>query len=145
MLSNRRTVTVEWGDCDPNGIVFNANYYAWFDAALHGLLRSVGLSLPRLMQEEGVDGLPLAENHTRFLRPARPGDELTIETTVAAVHRCAFELQHRVLMGDALAVDYAETRVLTIFDAASGRIRAHPLPATMAALLSGGAAACLRA
>jgi hypothetical protein len=44
-------------------------------------------------------------------------------------------------MGDALTVDYAETRVLTIFDAASGRIRAHPLPATMAALLSGGAAA----
>lgn len=141
MLSNRRAVTVEWGDCDPNGIVFNANYYAWFDAAMHALLGSAGLSLTRLIKEEGVDGLPLAENRTKFLRPARPGDELTIETTVAAVHRCAFDLRHRVLIGEVLAVDYAETRVLTAFDAASGRIRAHPLPASMAAALSGGAAA----
>lgn len=141
MLVNRRTVTVEWGDCDPNGIVFNPNYYAWFDAALHGLLKSVGLSLTRMMAEDGIDGLPLAENRTKFMLPARQDDVLTIETAVTAVNRCAFELTHRVFKDEALAVEYVETRVLTAFDAAAGRVKAHPLPAPMAALLSGEAAA----
>lgn len=139
MLTLRRTVTVEWGDCDPNGIVFNPNYYAWFDASLHALLKSVGLSLPRLMADDGIDGLPLAENRTKFLLPARFGDQLTIETAVVAVHRCAFELHHRVLRDETLAVEYTETRVLTVFDAAAGRIRAQALPATMVARLTGAA------
>lgn len=140
MLTHRRTVTVEWGDCDPNGIVFNPNYYAWFDASLHALLKSIGLSLPRLMAEDGVDGLPLAENRTKFLLPARFGDVLTIETTVVAVHRCAFDLRHRVFKGETLVVDYTETRVLTMFDTVSERIRAQALPAAMARLLSGDTA-----
>ena len=31
MASNARTVRIEWGDCDPAGIVFYPRYFAMFD------------------------------------------------------------------------------------------------------------------
>jgi len=31
MFMNRRTVRIEWGDCDPAGIVFYPRYMAMFD------------------------------------------------------------------------------------------------------------------
>ena len=31
MLSNTRTLRIEWGDCDPAGIVFYLRYFAMFD------------------------------------------------------------------------------------------------------------------
>ena len=32
MLTNTRTIRVQWGDCDPAGIVFYPRYFEWFDA-----------------------------------------------------------------------------------------------------------------
>ena len=32
-LSSRHEVTVEWGDCDPAGIVYYPAYFKWFDQA----------------------------------------------------------------------------------------------------------------
>ena len=29
MLINRRTIRIEWGDCDPAGIVFYPRYFEW--------------------------------------------------------------------------------------------------------------------
>jgi 4-hydroxybenzoyl-CoA thioesterase len=31
-LTFRRQLTVEWGDCDPAGIVFNPRFFEYFDA-----------------------------------------------------------------------------------------------------------------
>ena len=32
-FSNTRKVRIEWGDCDPAGIIFNPRYFEIFDAA----------------------------------------------------------------------------------------------------------------
>ena len=37
MLVNRRAVAIEWGDCDPAGIVFYPRYFAMFDASTAAL------------------------------------------------------------------------------------------------------------
>lgn len=34
---HRRTLQVEWGDCDAAGIVHFPRYFAWFDAVLQQL------------------------------------------------------------------------------------------------------------
>jgi 4-hydroxybenzoyl-CoA thioesterase len=140
MLTVTRTVRVEFGDCDPSGIVFNPRYYEWFDASLHALLRGAGLSFDGLRAEYGIDGIPLVENRCKFSLPCRYGEEVAIETAVVAVHRCAFELRHRVMKGDAVAVEVVETRVWTALDAAAGRPRARPLPPRVVELLNADAA-----
>lgn len=138
MLSNRRTLRVEFGDCDPSGIVFHPNYFAWFDASVHALLRAGGATLEQLLAEYGCDGIPLAESRIKFYLPSRSGDDLIIETTVTGIHRCAFDLHHRLLKDEALAVEVFETRIWTVYDTEQRRIRAQALPERMIQFFSGG-------
>ena len=39
MLTNTRVIRVQWGDCDPAGIVFYPRYFEWFDAVHHPAVR----------------------------------------------------------------------------------------------------------
>src|SRR5262249_5764600 len=42
MLANRRLVRIEWGDCDPAGIVYSPRYFAIFDASTTALIERRG-------------------------------------------------------------------------------------------------------
>ncbi len=42
-LVSRRTITIEWGDCDPADIVFYPNYFRWFDASTANHFQAAGL------------------------------------------------------------------------------------------------------
>ncbi|APR03650.1 acyl-CoA thioesterase [Thauera chlorobenzoica] len=139
MLANTRTLQVEFGHCDPSGIVFNPHYFVWFDFSVHALLGRAGLTLKSMIDEFGIDGIPLVDNQARFKAPSRWGDDIVIESRIAAVHRSAFEIRHLVRNGDTIAVECSETRVWTAFDPEQGRIRAKPLPPRIVALLSGAA------
>ena len=137
MLTNKRTIFVEFGDCDPSGIVYNPNYFIWFDLSVHALLASAGLSLKTLIAEFDIDGIPVVDYRCKFLGPARWSDELLIESSVTALHRCAFDIHHRILNRGAMVVDCAETRVCTAIDPLQGRAKAFPLPDKLVAALSG--------
>lgn len=136
MLSNTRSVHVEFGHCDPSGIVFNPNYFVWFDFSVHALLASAGLTLKTMREEFGMDGIPLVDNKARFKAPSRWGDELLIETRITALHPKAFELHHTVRNGGVIGVECSETRVWTVFDAELGRIRAAAIPPRVIAAFS---------
>ena len=138
MLSNQRSFTVEFGQCDPSGIVYNPNFFIWFDQSVHALLARGGLSLKTLIDEYGIDGIPVVEYKSRFLAPTRWGDQLLIETGVAKLHRCAFDLHHRVFNAGTLAVECAETRVCTALDPALGQVKARDLPEKLAEAFGGG-------
>jgi 4-hydroxybenzoyl-CoA thioesterase len=128
MLTVRRKIHIEFGDCDPNGIVFNPRYFAWFDAQMHALLRQGGFTIGQFIAEFGIDGLPLVENRAKFLAPSRYDEEIEIETRVAKLHRAAFDLEHKLFNKGTLAVEAYETRVWAVFDKAAGRVRAGTLP-----------------
>ncbi len=136
MLINSRTILVEFGHCDPSGIVYNPNYFVWFDSSVHALLAKGGLSLKQMIAEFGIDGIPVVEYRTKFLSPSRWGDELAIETRVVALRRTAFDVEHRVVNAGVVAAECAETRVCTAFDPAAARVRARELPEKLVAALS---------
>ena len=128
MLTNTRIVPVEFGHCDPSGIVYNPNYFIWFDLSVHALLAAGGLSLKGLIADCGIDGIPVVDYRCKFLAPARWGDELSIETSVTALHRCAFDITHKITNAGVLAVECSETRVCTAIDAVQKRPKAFTLP-----------------
>ncbi len=138
MLENDRTLLVEFGHCDPSGIVYNPNYFIWFDASVHALLARGGLSLKGLIAEFGIDGIPVVEYRTKFRAPSRWGDELRIHSAVVEIRQRAVAIEHHVFNAGDIAVECAETRVLTAHDAAEGRMRACELPAKLVAVLSQG-------
>jgi len=135
MLTNRRTVRIEWGDCDPAGIVFYPRYFAMFDHSTVLLIeRALGMNKHRLYGAYEFDGYPVVETRARFLVPSRYGDDLVIETTFVGVGRASFKLQHRLTKDDVLAVEAFETRVWVVRDPARpGRLKAQPITPDVAA------------
>ena len=136
MLTTERAISIEFGHCDPTGIVYNPNYFIWFDVSVHALLAQGGLPLKSLIAEFGIDGLPVVEYKTRFLALARWGDVIVIKTSVTNLRRGAFELQHQVLNAGVVTAECTETRVCTARDPQQGRVKACALPAKLVELLS---------
>ena len=60
MLINRRTIRIEWGDCDPAGIVFYPQYFKWFDAAAAALDAAAGFPRADLVERQGIV-IPMVE------------------------------------------------------------------------------------
>jgi 4-hydroxybenzoyl-CoA thioesterase len=139
MFSNCRTVRIEWGDCDPAGIVFYPRYFAMFDHSTVLLVEAaLGMRKLKLYEHYGFDGFPLVETQARFHLPTRYGDDVEIETTIAKVGRSSFSLQHRLSLNGALAVEGSETRCWVKRDAARpGGIRATAMPDEVVARFRG--------
>lgn len=67
---------VRYGECDPQGIVFNANYLLYADVAFTELWREAVGPWDQMVQR-GLDAV-VAEARLRFLAPARFDDVLEL-------------------------------------------------------------------
>lgn len=139
MYVNRREITIEWGDCDPAGIVFFPNYFRYFDIATNSLFESaLGLNKYQMTRQYGTTGIPLVDVGARFIIASVFGEVLTIESEVAEIRRASFRVQHRLRKGDALAVEGFETRVWTGRDPADpDKLKSRPIPHEVIAKLRG--------
>ncbi len=132
---SRRYFTIEWGQCDPAGIVFNSRFFEFFDWGTWTLFEAaLGVRPPDLAGAFGIVGLPLVDASARFLAPARFGDAVELQSQVSEFRRSSFDVAHRLLVGGALAVEGRETRVWAGRDpAGSSAIKAQPIPAEVKA------------
>ncbi|WP_253448537.1 thioesterase family protein [Halomonas sp. Y3] len=112
MLTHHHTREIEWGDCDPAGIVFHPRYLAYFDHCTNLLFTQAGFEPTRLQARFDVIGYPVVDLRTRFLEPCRYGDEVCIETRVAEFRNSSFTVQHVLKRGDTVAVEAEVIRVL---------------------------------
>lgn len=132
------SVTVQFGDCDPAGIVFFPNFCRWMDAASLTFFTECGLPPWRTLENErGIVGTPLLEINTKFLKTATYGDTLTVYTHVQEWRRAAFIQAHRVTRGDDLICEGREVRAFVRRDEHDReRLRAIPVPEDIQALCS---------
>ena len=93
---------VRYGECDPQGIVFNANYLLYFDVAFTELWRAA-VGPWQEMVERGVDAV-VAEANLSFRAPARYDDELQLRAEVANLGRSAITTEIDVMRGEELLV-----------------------------------------
>jgi 4-hydroxybenzoyl-CoA thioesterase len=136
-LVNRRTFRIEWGQCDPAGIVFYPQFLVMFDAATGELFARTGFSAAEMRTHYGIIGMPLVEQGTKFLRPCRFDDEVTIESEAGDWGRASFVVRHRIINRTELAVEGFEKRVWAAADTEhAGRIKARAIPAEVIACLS---------
>ncbi|MFI5012193.1 MAG: acyl-CoA thioesterase [Hyphomicrobiales bacterium] len=134
----KREILVEWGHCDPAGIVFNPRFFEWFDACTAGLFAHVGLPKPQLIKTYGIVGIPLVETRAKFLLPSKFGDTVTIESAIVSFKRSSFEVEHRLFNGGALAVEGRETRVwVGRHPDDPARIKSQTIPQEVIALFRG--------
>jgi 4-hydroxybenzoyl-CoA thioesterase len=132
---SKREILVEWGHCDPAGIVFNPRFFEWFDAATAGLFAHVGVPKPDLIRTYGIVGIPLVETQAKFILPSRFGDRLLIESSIASFKRSSFDVAHKLFNAGVLAVEGRETRVWACRHPDDPtRIRSQPIPQEVIAL-----------
>jgi 4-hydroxybenzoyl-CoA thioesterase len=126
-LSNTRIVRIEWGDCDPAGIIYYPRYFEIFDASITALFEhALGLTKLQMFKTLEFAGWPLVRTHARFLKPTRFGDDVTVETSIT-FGRSSFELAHRLSLKGELCAECSEKRVWVVRDA-QGQLKSHPIP-----------------
>jgi 4-hydroxybenzoyl-CoA thioesterase len=139
MLTNRHQVTIEWGHCDPAGIVYFPNYFTYFDSSTNALfLRALGFNKYEMLKVYDIVGIPLVDVQARFIVPSVFGDVVTIESAVEDIKRSSFRMRHRLLRGETVAVEGHETRVWVGRDPADPqKLKGRPIPQEVITRLQG--------
>src|SRR5215813_27377 len=127
----RRQFTIEWGHCDPAGIVFNSRFFEFFDWSSWLLFETaLGVRPSDLGIKYGILGIPLVDARARFLKPAKFNDLADIASEVSEFRRSSFEVRHVISIGGELAVEGSETRVWAAQDPTDPvKLRGVPIPA----------------
>ena len=123
-------IKVQFGDCDPAGIVFFPNFSKWMDAASLHFFMECGIPPWReLIKTTGIVGTPLLEIHTKFMRPATYGETLHVHTSIETWNAKTFVQKHVVMRGDTVLCEGRETRAFVIHpEGEPDRIKAIPVP-----------------
>jgi acyl-CoA thioester hydrolase len=101
---------VRYGECDPQGVVFNAHFLAYFDIAITELFRAA-LGGYQAIVDRGVDFV-VAEAGLRYRQPAHFDEELRLEIAVTRLGRTSITTSYRVLRDAELLVEGSLRHVL---------------------------------
>ena len=131
----RRQLTIEWGHCDPAGIVFNPRFFEFFDTSTWLLFEAaLGVKQEDLVTTFNIMGIPLVDARAEFRKPAKFGDTIEIASRVSEFRRSSFDIEHSVSVGGDMAIEGGETRVWAVKDPADpAKIKSAPMPADVIA------------
>lgn len=115
----RLPLVVQWGDCDPAGIIYYPTYYRWMDAATWAMFAQASYSAAR-MRAESLS-LPLVKAECSFERSPTFGDACTVQSHVARWGGKSFTVAHTFVdaAGGVLARG-SETRVWCRYESGPG-------------------------
>ena len=118
--------TIEWGDCDENGIVFYPNYFYWFDCTYQRWLRKHGLS-QRELRRRFKAVTPLVDVGAKFTGPARYDDELLVRAEVSEWRERRFRIDYTLSVGGVPVASGFEQRAWAALTE-NGELRGASLP-----------------
>ena len=96
--SHSLPVRVYYEDTDLAGIVYYANYLKFIERGRSEWIASLGIDQMELRAREGVV-FAVRRVEADYLRPARFGDDLVVETRISAVGGARIVLDQAVLRG----------------------------------------------
>ena len=137
MFTHTTTIEVQFGDCDPAGIVYYPTYFRYCDNATVALFTAaLGSSKRDWLAAHGAAGIPMVDTGARFLAPSTYGDRLEIRSEITELGRSSFGVLHTIGKDGKTTVEAREKRVWVV-RAADGNIRSAPLPDDVRRALSG--------
>ena len=88
-------IRVYYEDTDAQGVVYYANYFRFMERARTEWLRSLGVDMVRLQDEERRIFV-VAEVNAKFHAPARLSDDLVVTAGLAGLTRVAFDIEQKI-------------------------------------------------
>jgi acyl-CoA thioester hydrolase len=91
-MESSAIVRVRYKDTDQMGVVYNGNYFTWFEVGRVELLRDIGISYKDL-EKRGVF-TAVAEAYCKYIKPARFDDEIIIKTRIRKLTETRIEFEY---------------------------------------------------
>jgi acyl-CoA thioester hydrolase len=120
---------VRFRECDQQGVVFNGQYFGWFDDVFTEAFRALDMPYDEVI-EAGVD-VVVAEAKARYRAGARFDEELELRWWVAHLGTTAMTTRTDVLRGDQVLVE-GEIRYVFVH---AGTTDKRPIPDELRAKL----------
>ncbi|WP_295649472.1 thioesterase family protein [uncultured Mucilaginibacter sp.] len=118
MFVHSTKIRVRYGETDQMGYMYYGNYAEFYEVGRVEMLRSLGLSY-RGMEEFGVM-MPVLELHTRYIKPARYDEEITVKVTVEKMPATRIVFKYELFNETGTLINTAET-LLIFVNIQSGR------------------------
>lgn len=103
-------IRVRYADTDQMGYVYYGNYARYYEIGRVEALRSLDFHY-KVMEDEGVM-MPVYENHSRFLKPARYDDLLTIVVRIRNLPTARVVFEYEILNQDQVLLNTGETTLV---------------------------------
>lgn len=97
-MESSAIVRVRYKDTDQMGVVYNGNYFTWFEVGRVELLRDIGISYKDL-ERRGVF-TAVAEAYCKYIKPARFDDEIIIKTRIRKLTETRIEFEYSLYRKD---------------------------------------------
>ena len=123
-------VLINFGDCDPAGIVFFPNFSRWMDASSLNFFVACGIPIwSELVKTTGITGTPVLEINVKYSNAAKYGETIRIATSITEWRDKVFIQTHVVTRGETLICEGREVRAfITRHPDDPKRIKASRVP-----------------
>ena len=118
MLTEKIHIRVRYAETDQMGYVYYGNYATYYEVARVESLRNLGFSY-KLLEQQGIM-MPVVENNSKFIRPAKYDDLLTIKVVVDEMPENRITFKYEIYNEREKLINLGET-ILAFVNMKNGR------------------------
>lgn len=112
MYRSETSIRVRYGETDQMGYVYYGNYAMYYEVGRVESLRQLGLTY-RELEEMGVM-MPVLENKSKYLAPAKYDDLLKVVTTIREKPGVKIHFEYEIFNQDGKLINQGETLLVFI-------------------------------
>jgi len=112
MYQSETHIRVRYGETDQMGYVYYGNYAMYYEVGRVESLRQLGLTYKE-MEEMGVM-MPVLENKSKYLAPARYDDLLRVVTTIKEKPGVRIKFEYEIFNGENKLIHQGETLLVFV-------------------------------
>lgn len=110
MYTHQVELRVRYADTDQMGFVYYGNYATFYEIGRVEMLRSLGVSYKSL-EETGVM-LPVLDCYSKFIRPAKYDDLITIKTVVKEMPTSRIHFEYEIFSESGTLLNIGKTTLV---------------------------------
>lgn len=126
MATYSYTRIVQWGECDPAGIIFFPRYAEWMVEGLNAMFFAIGFDPTATLAGGSMRGTPCVAYASTFHAAPKLHERVTHQISVTRVGRTSVTVGHSFLRGKQLLAEVEDTRVFVVVE--NGSITPTPVP-----------------
>lgn len=117
MFEHKMQIRVYYADTDALGIVYHANYLRFFELARTESLRALGIELPFLIRDYGIQ-FAVVHANVQYHKPARLDDMLLLVSRIKHISRASVLYEQNIYLADHedALICSAEIKLVTVDD-----------------------------